>query len=141
MIKTNVHFTDHSIAFKAKTAIFADTMIALMATAIEAKIKTAGEVPFLPKSTKYAQRGALRTSVRSRKIALGRYVVTVGENSPAGAYAAAQEAGQARGHVFKNYSTPGTGPHFMQHAIDTIKERGSQYAQTAKDAAGLGSNL
>ena len=137
MIKTTVQFTDNSIAFKAKTVIFADTMMALMASAIEAKMKTGGEVPFLPKSTKWAQRGALRTSIRSKKVGLGRYEVTVGENSPAGDYAAAQEAGQSRGRVFKKYSTPGTGPHFMQHAIDNVKGRASEYAETARNAAGI----
>ena len=137
MIKTTVKFTDQSIEFKARTAVFANTMMALMATAIEAKMKTGGEVPFLPKSTKYAQRGALRTSIRSKKVSVGMYEVTVGENSPAGDYAPAQEAGITRGHVMKNYSTPGTGPHFMQHAIDNVKERSSEYAQTAKRAAGI----
>lgn len=32
-------------------------------------------------------------------------------------YAAAQEAGMARGRVFKNYTTPGTGRGFAQEAL------------------------
>ena len=137
MIRTTVKFNDNSMEFKARTAVFADSMMGLMAAGIENKMKTGGEVPFLPKSTRYAQRGALRTSIRSRKLSVGKYVVTAGENSPAGAYAAAQEAGQSRGHVFKNYSTPGTGPHWFVHAVDAIKGRASEYAQTAKRLAGL----
>jgi len=137
MIKTTVKITDHTTEFKARTAIFTDTMMALMSASIENKIKTGGEVPFLPKSTKWAQRGALRTSIRSQKVSVGNYKVTAGENSPAGDYAAAQEAGVTRGHPIKNYSTPGTGPHWFQHAIDIVKKRSSEYAQTAKKAAGL----
>jgi hypothetical protein len=110
----------------------------LMAAGIENKIKTGGEVPLLPKSTKYAQRGALRASIRHMKLADGKYAVTAGTGSPAAAYAAAQEAGITRGHTIKNYSTPGTGAHWFRHAIDEIKGRANEYAEIAKTSAGLG---
>lgn len=110
---------------------------AIMAAAINSKMLTKGEIPLLPHSTKWAQRGALRASVRHRKIENGKYIVTVGENGPAGAYAAAQEAGQTHGSPIKNYSTPGTGPHFFQHAIDDVKASQSEYVRTAKMANGL----
>lgn len=32
-------------------------------------------------------------------------------------YAAAQEVGTTRGHVIRNYTTPGTGPHFALNAV------------------------
>lgn len=141
MMHATVQFDNQSEAFVGKVAIFADTMMALMATAIQSQIITSGKVPFLPVSTKHAQRGALRSSIRSRKSAVGSYVVTAGENSPAGSYAAAQEAGITNGHQIKNYSTPGTGPHFMQDAVDTIKERAGEYAQQAQEAADIGGTV
>src|SRR5579863_4201861 len=115
MINAKVEFTSNAIEVTAKVAYFSDVKMGLMASAIEAKMKTGGEVPFLPVSTKTAQRGALRTSIRSQKMMVGMYKVTAGENSPAGAYAAAQEAGTVRGYPIKNYSTPGTGPHWFEH--------------------------
>lgn len=118
--------------------MFVDALMGLMAAGVDAKMKTSGEVPFLPKSTKWAQRGALRASIRHNKLGTGSYVVTVGENSPAETYAAAQEAGFTRGHPIKNYSTPGTGAHFFQHAVDDVKERAPEYIKAAKEAAGLG---
>jgi len=36
-------------------------------------------------------------------------------------YAAAQEAGQARGRVFRNYTTPGTGRGFAQTALNDTR--------------------
>lgn len=137
MIRATIKFDDKSKEFTSRTAVFSDAMMGLMAASIESKMKTGGEVPFLPTSTKWAQRGALRTSIRSRKMSVGHYVVTAGENSPAAAYAAAQEAGTTRGHPIKNYSTAGTGPHWFIHAVEAIKERAGEYAQTAKRAAGL----
>lgn len=136
-------YTDLSDAFLVKIGVFADLLPNLMAARIEAKLKTGGEVPFLPVSTKWAQRGALRTSIRSQKMGFAMAVVTVGENSPAGAYAAAQEAGVTRGYPIKKYSTPGTGPHFFQHAIESVEEDLSVYAIQAANAAGIevGDNL
>ncbi len=37
-------------------------------------------------------------------------------------YAAAQEAGMARGRIFKNYTTPGTGRGFAQTALFDTRE-------------------
>ena len=131
------NFIDHSTEFMAKVHIFGDTMMGLMAAGIEAQIKTSGKVPLLPKSTRHAQRGALRASIRHTKLALGKYAITAGTNSPAASYAAAQEAGVTRGHVMKRYSTPGTGPHWFQDGITVIKGRSAEYAMAAKKAVGL----
>jgi len=132
-------FIDHTDAFMVKNAVFTDLMMGLMAAALEAKIKTSGEVPLLPKSTKYAQRGALRASIRHTRLSLGKYAVTAGTGGPAAAYAAAQEAGTTRGHPMIHYSTPGTGPHWFQHGIDNIKGRSEEFAKAAQQAVGLGS--
>lgn len=135
----HITFNDNGMKeFVARNAVFADALLALMAAGIEIKMKTGGEIPMLTKSTKWAQRGALRASIRHAKIALGHYVVSAGEGTPAAAYAAAQEAGMTRGHTMKNYSTSGTGPHFFQHAIDNVRGRETEYVTAAKNAAGLG---
>lgn len=134
----NVTFDDHTNEVSGKISNFADMLIGLMAADIDAKMKIKGEVPLLPKSTKWAQRGALRASIRHQKLDRGKYVVSVGENSPASAYAAAQEAGETRGHPIRHYSTPGTGAHFFQHAIDDTKSRTEEFIATAKRANGLG---
>lgn len=141
MINATVHFDDTSKEFTSRVAVFADTMMALMAAGIESRIKVSGKVPFLPHSTKYAQRGALRTSVRSQKLMVGKYIVTAGTGGPAASYAAAQEAGMTRGRPMKNYSTPGTGPHWFRDAINNVKDRSPEYAQTALRAAGIGGEL
>ena len=135
IVKTTLK--DNSAELKEKVAVFADALMGLMAAGIDSRMKTGGEVPFLPKSTKWAQRGALRSSIRHNKLAPGRYEVTVGQNSPAEAYAGVQEAGEARGRTFKNYSTPGTGAHFFQHAVDATKEKAIEYIRAAQDAAGM----
>lgn len=137
MIKATVEFKDESTEVIARMAVFGDTLMGLLAATINNKIVTSGKVPLLPKSTKWAQRGALRASIRSRKVSVGRYVVTAGENSPASAYAAAQEAGITRGHPIKNYSTPGTGPHWFRDGVDSGIEQAGELIQTAKDRAGL----
>ena len=137
MSTVSVQFVDRRTEFIAKTAVFSDALMGLMATGIQARIITSGKVPFLPKSTKWAQRGALRQSIRSQKLAVGSYIVTAGVGSPASAYAAAQEAGQTRGHPIRNYSTPGTGAHWFEEAIDTVILNADQYIEAAKSAAGL----
>jgi len=138
MIRSTVRFVNTNTEFTSRVAVMTDIMMALMAVAIESKIKTSGKVPLLPKSTKYAQRGALRASIRHTKLMVGRYAVTAGTGSPAAAYAAAQEAGVTRGHVMRHYSTPGTGPHWFEDAIDEIKGRAPEYANAAQRAAGIG---
>ena len=136
-MEAETKFTDLSKDFLVKVGVFAELLPALMAARIEATMKTSGEVPLLPKSTKWAQRGALRASIRSTKLSFANYAVTVGMNSPAAAYAAAQEAGITRGHVMRNYSTPGTGPHFFRHAIDAVEADMRVYAIQAAKGAGI----
>lgn len=132
-----VQFIDNKTEFIAKSAAFTDLLMGLMAAKIQSSIITSGRVPLLPVSTKWAQRGALRQSIRSVKLAVGMYVVTAGTGSPAAAYAAAQEAGTTRGHVMKNYSTPGTGAHWFRDAIDTTIAQAPELIQRAKNAVGL----
>lgn len=133
----HVQFNDRTTEFISKVGVFSDVMMGLMASGMENKMKTGNEVPLLPKSTKWAQRGALRASIRHTKLAVGHYAVTAGEGGVAAAYAAAQEAGRTRGHTIRNYSTAGTGPHFFQHAIDNVKGRTKEYIAAAENAAGL----
>jgi hypothetical protein len=131
MTNATVHFIDKSTEFTSRIAVFADTMMALMAASIESQIKTSGRVPF--------KKGALRSSIKSSKVSVGKYQVTAGTGTTAAAYAAAQEAGTTRGHVMQNYTTPGTGAGWFQDGVDTVKQRTAEYAQTAQNAAGIGS--
>lgn len=137
MSSASVKFTDNSAEFKAKNQAFTDMVMGLMAANIETQIKTSGNTPFLTKSTRWAQRGALRASARFTKLGTGKYRVTVGTGSVAEAYAAAQEAGTTRGFTMKNYSTPGTGPHYFRKSIDTVMGREAEYIETARSAVGL----
>lgn len=141
MMRATIKFDDSSKEFISRVAVFTDTMMALMAADIHNKIITKGRVPFLPHSTKWAQRGALRSSIRHIKLAVGHYAVTAGTGSPAAAYAAAQEAGMIKGSPIKNYSTPGTGAHWFRDAIDEVKSNASEYAGQAAKAAGIGGEL
>jgi len=141
MSQAIVKFTSNKIEFISKVAVFTDTLMGLMSAGIQARIITSGQVPFLPKSTKWAQRGALRSSIRSVRLSVGHYAVTAGTGSPAAAYAAAQEAGMTRGHPMKNYSTAGTGPHWFEEAIDTTILNSDQYVDAAKRIAGLGDEI
>lgn len=131
-------YIDHTEGFLIKTTALRDRLPGLMAAKIESTIKTSGEVPLLQKSTHNAQRGALRSSIRSQRLSEGKWSVTAGKGSPASAYAAAQEAGTTRGHTIKNYSTPGTGPHFFQHGIDKVTGEMTSYVRQAAKAVGLG---
>lgn len=47
-------------------------------------------------------------------------------------YAVPQEAGVVRGRKIRNYSTPGTGPHFAENAIVKINDRASQFFKKAR---------
>lgn len=42
-------------------------------------------------------------------------------------HAAPQNAGQARGRVFRNYTTPGTGADFVQFGLDKVLPRLLEY--------------
>ena len=136
-MQTKITFTNESTEFTARIAVFGDRLMALMAANIQNQMITSNKIPFLPKSTKWAQRGALRQSIKSQKVSVGKYKVTAGENSPAGAYAAAQEEGITHGHPIKNYSTPGTGAHWFRDSIETVKERSPEYIKQAQQMAGL----
>lgn len=136
-MRATIKFDDKHKEFIARTAVFADELMGLMASSIHSQIITSGRVPMLPKSTKNAQRGALRASIRHNKLSVGQYEVTAGKNSPAQAYAASQEAGTTRGYPIRNYSTPGTGAHWFRDAVNTIKERKLEYINKALTVAGL----
>lgn len=119
----SAHFTSNVLEVKQKSRQTVDLMMGLMAADIEASIKTSGDTPFL--------HGGLRAHAKHIKNGVGEYTVIDDQE-----YAAAQEAGVTRGHQMKNYSTEGTGSHFMQKAIDKIKERQAEYAETAINATG-----
>lgn len=61
------------------------------------------------------------------------FVVWFGKTGDASDYAAAQEAGSAGGHPIQNYSTPGTGAHFLKRAGDRIAKIAIQYLKQAAD--------
>lgn len=78
-------------------------------------------------------KGTLQQSGEVEKKADMQYVVWFGKTGDASDYAAAQEAGQARGRVFKNYSTPGTGAHFLENAGKKIRLIALEYLKQAAD--------
>lgn len=119
-----ISFSDHTPEYKQKFDHFTDAVIGLMAANIEIQIKTSGRTPF--------NKGGLRSGARHYRNELGSF--TVEDNME---YAAAQEAGIINGSPIKNYSTPGTGPHWFQSSIDTVISRKDEYIETAKRLAGL----
>lgn len=46
-------------------------------------------------------------------------------------YAAVQEVGSRKGKPFKNYTTPGTGPHFAENAVRRAVENTNAVAKLA----------
>lgn len=116
-------FTSNLSEVTMKTRQTVDLMMGLMAAGIENQIKTSGDTPFL--------HGGLRSHARHIKLGPGKYQIVDDQE-----YAAAQETGTTRGHRMVNYSTPGTGPHYFQKAVDRIKERQAEYAETAIKATG-----
>jgi hypothetical protein len=77
--------------------------------------------------------GVLQKSGEVEKKDDMQFTVWFGKTGDASDYAAAQEAGFTRGHPIKNYSTPGTGAHFLQRAGDRIAKIAIQYLKQAAD--------
>lgn len=46
-------------------------------------------------------------------------------------YAAPQEAGVANGRPIRNYTTPGTGPHFAENAVKDVVKNAGEYFRKA----------
>lgn len=46
-------------------------------------------------------------------------------------YAGAQEAGTTRGYPIKNYTTPGTGPHYAENAVKKVAKDSDVYLRKA----------
>lgn len=113
-----MEFVDNKAAVEAEIIAKTDTMMGLFAASVEIQIKTSGNTP--------KDKGGLRTDTRHVKNAVGQYEVQMNKQ-----YAAAQEAGVIHGSPVVNYTTPGTGPHFMQKAVDKAKERVTEYAAAA----------
>lgn len=78
-------------------------------------------------------KGVLQKSGEVEKNADMQYVVWFGKTGDASDYAAAQEAGTTRGHPISNYSTPGTGAHFLENAGKKIRLIALQYLKQAAD--------
>lgn len=115
--------------FMKKHAAFKDMVQGHMALDIEKVIKIGGRTP--------VDKGHMKAEVRHFRSASGGFRVEAGKE-----YSAAQEAGQRKtkaGKVvrFRHYSTPGTGPHWFQRAIDSIISNRVSYINEARKALGL----
>lgn len=117
-------FTSNRSEFTSKSAAFKDMLQARMAMNIEVVIKTSGEMP--------VKTGGLKSATRHFKSESGGYRVEANKE-----YAAAQEAGERNGTPFRHYTTPGTGPHWFQHAIDATLRTKEMFIAEAKKAVGL----
>lgn len=67
------------------------------------------------KSGKLAKSATVKTSGTSATVTFGSSSVR---------YAAVQEKGSRNGIVFRNYTTPGTGPHYLENAGDAVAKKG-----------------
>lgn len=80
-------------------------------------------------------KGTLQKSGEVEKKDEMQYIVWFGKKGEASDYAAAQEAGTIRGRPIRNYSTPGTGAHFLENAGKKIKLIALEYLKQAADRA------
>lgn len=126
MLGTKVIFNNKTKEFIAKNALATDAALAFMAQDIEIGIKTGGRTPF--------RKGKLRGDTYHQKIKSRQYIVMVPVE-----YAAVQEKGTRAGAgTFKNYTTPGTGAHFFQGAVDNVVPKAKAYFETGKKVARIG---
>lgn len=117
-------FTSNAPAFFQKNNQLKDMTLAHMAMDIEISIKTDGRTP--------VKTGDLKAEVRHFKSRNDQYRVEADKD-----YAAAQEVGYANGHVFRNYTTPGTGSGWFRLAIDKVVKNRDNYIMEAARALGL----
>lgn len=132
MINVKSNFVSHELEAITKINNAMDFIQQDTSATIVREIKTSGNTPLYPVSKRNIVRGYLRTNVRFYKSGLSQYKVEA--TAP---YAAAQEAGITRGHVMKHYSTPGTGAHWFQKAIDVAESRIAESIKKAKTSLGL----
>lgn len=118
-------FRSNRLEFNRKNNSFIEMVQQRMAMSIEVIIKTGGRTP--------VKTGGMKSEVRHYKY-LGSFRVEAGKS-----YSSVQEAGRrltgkgAPTAPFKNYHTPGTGPHWFQHAIDqTLKQRDGFIKEAAR---------
>jgi glycosyltransferase A (GT-A) superfamily protein (DUF2064 family) len=81
--------------------------------------------------------GVLRGSIHAtlpRAITRTRVQSTVGAGGPAAAYARAQHEGTNGIVIFRNYTTPGTGPEFITRAIEQVRDNPDIFGKAAKKA-------
>lgn len=124
MINTKITFDDKAKEFIARNAVAGDAAFAFMAQDIEILVKTGGATPF--------RKGGLRNQTYHEKMAPQHYQVTIPVE-----YAEAQEAGIIHGSPVQHYTTPGTGPHFFQNAINKITEKVLDYVAQGNKTAGI----
>lgn len=77
--------------------------------------------------------GTLYSSGKVESKGAHHYVVSFGDDgSDAENYAGAQEAGTTRGFPMKNYTTAGTGAHYLENAGNKVAPRVKLYLEQAK---------
>lgn len=109
----SVRVIDNTKAFMAKVDLAVDEALGWMARDIEiiAKVKN------VPVKT-----GALQASIRHQQVGKKHWKVSADK-----VYARAQEFGSNGRQVFRHYSKPGTGPHFLKNAGDIVTRKASTY--------------
>lgn len=111
-----VKITDNMVNIKIDNTRGASLAIRYMLDAIDVEAS--------PKTPK--EFGVLRRSVQKRVMGLK------GEIQWPQKYAQAQEAGVIRGSRVKNYSTPGTGPHYAENAVRKVTQDADSYFRKAR---------
>lgn len=117
-------FISKRMLFDKNNAAFKDMLMGYMAMDIEIFAKN--RVP--------VKHGLLSASIRHFRGSKGLYRVEANKE-----YAAYQEAGMAKDgtRIVKNYTTPGTGPHWFQGAIDKVWQDKESYVSKVTKALKL----
>lgn len=88
---------------------------------VKGLINMAGDILRLSTPVTPYKHGDLRVRRRVRAIAKGARIEWLS------GHAAVQNKGSRKGHPFRNYTTPGTGPHFVEAGIKAVKPNVGSY--------------
>lgn len=113
----SVQIDDHSAAFANKNEFAMEAALAHMAQDIEIMAKSR----LVP-----VKHGHLKASGHSRRVSKGKHEVIFDKE-----YAAKMEFVQ-----FKNYTKPGTGPHYLENSSRIVVQRAAHYFANAARSIG-----
>lgn len=131
MADVTIKLVDKSAEFLLRNQQLADMTLAHIAQDMEIHIKTAGRTPF--------KKGPLRSYTRHERKEYGReFSVIVGGGAYGVEYAMVQELGRRAGAApFRHYTTPGTGPRFIEKAFDATGRHFDNYVKEAASKMGM----